>query len=341
MKIHVDPLHPLKTKIYIYLQTKKCGDSINRTNLVGIGFAAAVVSVLFTALLGLPVLAYASSSNTVSASVSIPSTCLISGAGSINLGAALTPATNYPTSIAYTVNDPGGNAPANILVAASGNWISGSNTIFYGNVIWNPTTGSSTGNALTQVLTNTLIQIPAPNSINPTTSAQVFFGIQVPFGQAAGLYTSNILFENSCQPSNSVTLTVPTTANVLPYCYISLGTYSISFGTISPGSNSPTSNVVAVNDPGGNVQANVLVDGTDWTTGSSNFGVSNTLWNPTSLGTYAGNALTNALAPTSIIIPAPSVGSPTTSNNIYFGLGVPAGTTAGAYTQNILIENSC
>ena len=246
----------------------------------------------------------------------------------------------YSTNVIYPVNDPGGNAPANILVAASGNWIGPTANIPFGNILW-ANANNSAGTGLTLTLTNTLIQIPAPNTLTPTTSNDIYFGINVPIAQPPGIYTSNILLQNSCPPSNSVELTVAVTANVATQCYISLSPLTINFGTINPGANVPTANAVTDNDIGGNIAANVIVYGGNWIAGSNQFGVSNTLWNPTSLGTYSGNALSNSTVNTQIVVPAPTPSHTTASNSIYFGLGIPGGTVAGTYTQNIVIENSC
>jgi hypothetical protein len=331
----MDVFKPFHTKLF--------GDFIKTERIYRLisTFAAAYLA-LFAATIGLTQFTFAgTASNTVVASVSIPSSCFISGANSINLGNSLQPDTNYPASTSFTVNDPGGNAASNILIAASGNWMLGSNSIYFGNVIWSNTLNSATGTGLTNTLANTLIQIPAPSSGTPTTNSNVYLGIQIPAGQAPGVYTSNILFQNSCYPSNSVTLTVPTTANVVPFCYISLSTNTINFGSIAPGANVPTANTVVVSNPGGNAAANVLVDGTNWASSSSSFGVSNTIWDVSSQTTYNGVALSNSLAITGIILAAPNTVNTITSNDIYFGLGVPTATVAGTYTQNILIENSC
>jgi hypothetical protein len=51
--------------------------------------------------------------------------------------------------------------------------------------------------------------------------------------------------------------------------------------------------------------------------------------------------LTSTLTLTGITIAAPTQGNPSTNSPIYFGLGVPAGAPAGAYSQTITIENSC
>lgn len=310
--------------------------------------AIGITAVFITALFGITQVAWATPvSNTVVARATVSSTCLISGANSFDFGTALGlpgnvvyPNTAYPTNVVYTVNDPGGNAPANILVAASGNWVGPTANIPFGNILW-ANTVDLTGTGLTLTLTNTLIPIAAPSLGTPTTSNNIYFGINVPIAQPPGLYTSNILLQNSCPPSNSVTLTVAVTANVATQCFISLSPSTINFGAINPGANVPTANEITDSDIGGNIAANVLVYGGNWIFGSNNFGVSNTLWSPSSLGTYSGNALTNSLVNTQIVVQAPTPTQTTTSNNIYFGLAIPAGTIAGTYSQNIVIENSC
>ena len=130
------------------------------------------------------------------------------------------------------------------------------------------------------------------------------------------------------------------TANVQGFCSISLSPTSINFGSIAASANVPTNSLITDTDSGGNVQASVLVKGTDWS-GTGSFGVSNTLYSSSSQGAYTGNALTNTLTITGITIAAPTQGSPSTNSPIYFGLGVPAGAPAGAYSQTITIENSC
>lgn len=130
--------------------------------------------------------------------------------------------------------------------------------------------------------------------------------------------------------------------NVLGTCFIFLIPNTINFGSIEPGSNVPTANVVTDNDLNGNVDANILVGGSTWTssnpTGNS-FGSTNTLWNPTSLATYGGNGLVlfPSLTITDIVVPF----GPGTSANVYYGLGIPPSQPLGIYTQNIVMENSC
>ncbi len=130
-------------------------------------------------------------------------------------------------------------------------------------------------------------------------------------------------------------------------CFISLNTNVINFGQIPAGSNTArTLNDITVNDPFGNIAANVLISGTNWisTSSSANFFVSNTIWNPTNDFLANGNALLlfpSQPTDTKIEIPAPNVINPNTDNLIYFGLYIPTLTALGVYTQNIVLENSC
>ncbi len=127
---------------------------------------------------------------------------------------------------------------------------------------------------------------------------------------------------------------VTASVNVPASCAITLSPTTLDFGSIAPQANVPTNNVVGDSN-GGDIVANILVKGTDWSGTPGSFGVSNTLWDASTDATYTGNQLTNALVITSVII------GTTGTNDIYFGLGVPAGTAAGIYSQTITIENSC
>ncbi len=124
-----------------------------------------------------------------------------------------------------------------------------------------------------------------------------------------------------------------------PGCSLILSNTAITFGNpINPNSNTATANLVVDTNTGGTT-ANIFVYGSSWVFSSNSFGVGNTLWNPTSLASYGGNALTGTFVDTAISLPA-NTGT-AQSNNIYFGLEIPSTTPAGIYTQNIVIENSC
>jgi hypothetical protein len=117
-------------------------------------------------------------------------------------------------------------------------------------------------------------------------------------------------------------------------CSVSISPATINFGSLNPGSSFDTNQVVTDYN-NGTVSANMLVYAGNWINGAVNFGLSKTLWNPTSLSSYTGNAMTTAPTLANIIIPASG------SNSIYFGLSVPPGQSAGSYSQTITIENEC
>ncbi|MEM0086889.1 MAG: hypothetical protein QXT36_01305 [Candidatus Micrarchaeaceae archaeon] len=266
----------------------------------------------------------------------------------INFGNLYPAGAAYDTNVLVTDNDIGGNMGANILVEG-GNWIGPSSSFGVGNTLWDATTQNTyIGTALSATFANTLIFIPAPTLSTPTTSNNIYFGLSIPGGTPAGVYTQNILFENynvtySTYNAPSTQGMVVASANVQSVCYISLSPNTINFGSIYANANVPTNNLITDSNPGGNVQATLLVDGGNWIQSVNSliqFGVGNTLWDAANQITYTGNALTATLSNTGIIIPA-STYTTTGSNSIYFGLGVPGGTPAGSYTQTITIENSC
>lgn len=146
-------------------------------------------------------------------------------------------------------------------------------------------------------------------------------------------FGSGIAFGSSSNVAASVSISA--------VCYTSVTPTTISFGTLSTNTNVPTNVLVTDQDNGGNVASYLYISGNDWTAGSNSFGVSNTLWDPTTQATYVGTALSATSSNTAILIPAPTVSVTTTSNSIYFGLGVPSGVAPGTYTQTITIQNSC
>jgi len=271
------------------------------------------------------------------------------------------PNSTIAISTMITVNDVNGNIPGNIFIwgtAQLSNTLNG-NSIAIGNVMWNPTSLISYGgNAVTTSPVNTLIVVAAPKISSPTTSNYIYLGANVPAGTPAASYTGSIYFEienvsgsNSIYSSQPSSNTLSVTVNVLPTCYISLSANSINFGTLSSGKNTTTTwNEIVDSDPGGNLEATIQVAGTNWIYTSNNaitFYVANTVYSGTNTISYSQAFPTNSLSlypafePTNIIVPAPTQSTSTTSNEIYFGLGVPGGTPQGAYTQNIIIANQC
>lgn len=328
-------------------------------------FAMLGVLSLFAILAALAVLSiYAVSVNAgtltsnVVANVIVSNTCFTSITPALPSFAAITPPGSDNTNLAITDTDNGGNQQATINIAGTGGsggtigyWTGpGTNTIPVGNTLWDSASqGSYTGTALTNALASTSITVATPNTVNPSTNTLVYLGLGIPAGQPAGAYSQQIEFQNSCG-TGSTTQTVTANVVVQGVCYISLFPSGISFGTLTPTATYNTNVIVSDNDVGGNTAANVLIEATSgsgatlgyWIgPGSNTIPVGNTLYNGGSLGSYAGNALTNSLVVTAINVPAPNIVVTTTTANVFFGLGVPGGTAGGTYTQNILIENSC
>ena len=116
-------------------------------------------------------------------------------------------------------------------------------------------------------------------------------------------------------------------------CTISLAPNSIEFRSMYAGSNTATTySVIDTNT--GNANAYMFVYGGNWI-GPSSFGVSNTTWSVSSGAAFPANRLSPVAYNTTILVPTGS------SNDIYFGLGIPGGAPSGAYSQDITIENSC
>ena len=327
---------------------------MNVINVTAKRMTSLVAAVMMTFILafafyGINLAGASSSPSNVVASLSVSSSCVISAPSNtaINFG-SLNPTQSYSATNAVTFTDNGGNAPANILVAGS-NMISGSNNFYVANTLWSATSGGSTTALALYTglasLIDTLIQIPAPTRANPATTNTIYFGIDIPAGTPAGVYTQNIVYGYTCNggPSTAITTNTVATANVQSACFISLNTATIDFGSLNPNSNVPTTNQIIDTDTGGNIAANILVEGGNWISGSNNFLPENTLWNPTTSVSYVGNALSAipTVTDTQIQIAAGSIASPNQAASIYFGVGVPAGQVAGAYTQNIILENLC
>ena len=322
--------------------------------LVTIFVAALTFSTLL--LLSSSNLSATTSSNTVSASVNVPGT-LYTDISPTSITWTYYPKLANATNTLITVSDQNGNIPGNIFIwgtATLSNALNG-NSIAIGNVLWNPTSSNTyTGTAVTTSQVNTLIVVAAPTISTPTTNSPIYLGVSIPAGTPNGLYTGSIYFdiENgtiySSQPSSN---TLSVTVNVLSTCYISLNATSINFGTVLSGANTGTTwNGILDSDPGGNAQATIEVAGSNWIYSTNNaitFYVANTVYSGTNTISYSQAFPSNSLSlypafeSTNIIVPAPTQSTSTTSNEIYFGLGVPGGTEVGAYTQNIIIANEC
>lgn len=143
--------------------------------------------------------------------------------------------------------------------------------------------------------------------------------------------TGFVLGANSLSSNVIGTVTVPST------CFATVSPNAINFGSLAPTTQYAPANQVVDSNAGGNVAANIVVSGTDWTTsGSGNFLVTNTVWNPTNTVTFTqSNDLTLLPVDTKIQMSAGG------SGNIFFGVQIPSGQAVGTYTQTITIESSC
>ncbi|MGC8687672.1 MAG: hypothetical protein ACP5RM_03165 [Candidatus Micrarchaeia archaeon] len=123
--------------------------------------------------------------------------------------------------------------------------------------------------------------------------------------------------------------------------YLSVSPSKIYFTGLAPGSTMTTNalNVVTDNDIGGNIAANILVEGTNLVNVSNGNSilVGNTVWSATAGST--GISLTSTFVNTNIFIPQPTLSIPSTGNFIYFGVNIPGGTPPGNYVQTISFEN--
>ena len=125
------------------------------------------------------------------------------------------------------------------------------------------------------------------------------------------------------------------TAVAAPSCTITLPITAINFGNVNPKTNINTINSIT-DDNGGTVSAYMYVYGANMIGGVDQFGVSNTSWSSLSNVAYSSaNELSAIAANTLLSVPASG------SNTIYFGINLPGGVPAGAYSQTITIENTC
>lgn len=139
--------------------------------------------------------------------------------------------------------------------------------------------------------------------------------------------------------------TISVSLTVQGVCVPTLSSTLITFPPTKAGYFAPTANAVTIGDSG-TVGSNIVLysisdSGTgNWVSGSNSFGVSNTLWNPTSDtgSNLPANALTNSIATDTQLYVSPS---PVVSNTIYFGVNVPAYQATGTYSQGITVSLSC
>jgi len=157
-------------------------------------FAFAVVSALFTTvLLELPAIVFAdTSSNSISASVVVNTVCTTELSNTLITFPSLQPGGYANTANVVTITNSG-NKAANTLVEGT-DWTYSSYDFDVSNTLWSATSGGNIGTQLTPAptLTDTAIVV------NAGSSNQIYFGVNVPVGQAPGTYSSTITIELSC-----------------------------------------------------------------------------------------------------------------------------------------------
>ncbi|MFP3278368.1 MAG: hypothetical protein RXO43_02285, partial [Candidatus Micrarchaeota archaeon] len=165
------------------------------------------------------------------------------------------------------------------------------------------------------------------------------FAWTIPSADIGNTVVANVIVTDSASTPvtvNSIKSAVITISSVT--CTISLGTTAINFGSLNPGANVATTNAITDSNTG-TANAYMYVYGGNWIYSSNtaiSFYVANTVWSNKANTAYSSaTRLSNLATNTTILVPASS------SNTIYFGLAVPGGAPAGAYTQNIVIANQC
>ena len=170
-----------------------------KSSLFNVGLILGIIGVMFGYVFisdSLYMVSGATSSNTVTANVAVPSTCftVISNAV-INFG-SVAPSQSTSLSFPVTVNDPVGNNAATIYIDGT-NWISinvVTQNYFASNTAWSMTFAGafSTGNALGLTFVNTGF------TTTPSVSNTFQFGTAVPAAQTANEYSQTINIQASC-----------------------------------------------------------------------------------------------------------------------------------------------
>ena len=160
-------------------------------------FATAALAVAAT-LLALQAFVPAAYANSVAPNViftvNVESVCEISLSKSISFGTILA-GSNSVTTSQNVLDTNNGNGGAFVAVNG-GNWIGANALNVFGvsNTVWSAASavGYGSANALTTVAANTDIAVAAGSSTN------VWFGLGIPAGQAADVYSQNIIITNLC-----------------------------------------------------------------------------------------------------------------------------------------------
>jgi len=157
---------------------------------------------------------------------------------------------------------------------------------------------------------------------------------------AALTFSAFLLLSPSNVSATTANAAVAANVNVQGTLYTDISPNSIIWTNYPKFANN-TNTLITVNDENGNIPGNIFIWGTATlsnTLNSNSIAIGNVLWNPTSLTSYAGNAVTTSQVNTLIVVAAPTISTPTTNSPIYLGVNVPAGTPAGLYTGSIYFD---
>ncbi|QRF74384.1 hypothetical protein Micr_00920 [Candidatus Micrarchaeum sp.] len=176
-------------------------DILKRNLKASLAILASLLIMSGTIALALGNVAFASSSNTVTANVAVEGVCYISlSPNAISFG-SLYPTATHADNVLVTDSDPYGNVAANVLVSGT-DWASSTYNFGVSNTTWSATSSNTflTTTQLTNSPVPTGISIPAPSPTvsNGITSNSIYFGLSVPGAIPAGTYTQRITITNSC-----------------------------------------------------------------------------------------------------------------------------------------------
>ncbi len=146
-----------------------------------------------------------------------------------------------------------------------------------------------------------------------------------------GLAAMSLAYAQSDSETITADVTVP------EVCIVSLNTTTISFGEVSPGTDTGETNEVVTITNDGNVQATeTTIEGTDWDDGVNTMAIGQTVWNTADEDYELGESLTDTAE--SIIGGDLTAGA---SLDVFFGVAVPEQQPPGTYEQDITITMNC
>lgn len=151
--------------------------------------------------------------------------------------------------------------------------------------------------------------------------------------------TTSTTIPETTTSTTSTTTTIPeTTTTTLPTCDISTNPISFAFGNMIPGDASTSDQPVTITNNGASQTTNLTVRGSQWSSGTDTFNVSQTHYDETaSNDPYSSmTALTGSDVP---LVNNILDGGNFTS--VYFKLAILAGQPSGSYSQTITFTSTC